>query len=102
MTSRRSFLGLLAAAPVAAPAMIKSAAAQQYCSFGGIVFPSLNDLVADGGFTLSPQQSAEFLKVFDQPMVRLGPVEILMHHTAPWDVPNRLLGVSINDDGDAV
>lgn len=102
MTSRRDFLGVLAAAPFVAPAFVQP----RYASGGTFRLSGMAaGIVGEdchGGFVLSPSQSRAFLAAMDQPMTKLGTLNILMRSPSPWDAPNRLYGAYINDDGDAV
>lgn len=101
MTSRRKFLGLLAAAPVVGPEMAKAAVESSYAStlassssftkeMYGLPKPYLRGVTSDlGPLNLGWQGIAL------NPRDGVGPFEII-------NVPNRLYGSYVNEDGDAV
>lgn len=105
MTSRRTFLGLMATAPLIAPSVVKAAAKPRWSS-GGIIGKAFgSQLVGEdchGGFALSPSQSKAFLEAMEQPVVKLESLTILMRSPTPWGTPNRLHGAYVNEEGDAV
>lgn len=108
MTSRRDFLGIVAAAPFVAPVIAEAVAAPRYATGGlaeGVSLDTWVGRIAEknlGEFTLTREQSIAFRAALDAPMVRSGPLAVLMRSLSPWEAPNRLHGAYINDDGDAV
>lgn len=139
MTNRRSFLGLLVAAPVIAPALAKEAAASSLYASGvttvdwtglttaGELLPSLETLSLKIDMTHVGEQLDNLLRdkmqhPLDHPRCKrvageelfvscmrcgLGPCSVaparyMLHEQRALEVPNRLKGVEINQDGDAV
>lgn len=104
MTSRRTFLGLLAAAPVAVPVAVQASMQPRYAS--GAVFRNwAGAMVGEschGGFLLSPSQFVAFRKVVGAPITRGETVTVMMRRSSPAETPNRLHGAYINEEGDAV
>lgn len=110
MTSRREFFGLLAAAPLVAPAVVKELsvamtpnAARAIAGFGpigssGFVFDEMHTYSGnDAGF----EQFREML--FEAGVPRSNDkLRALMRSIPPWDAPNRLYGAYLNADGEAV
>jgi hypothetical protein len=97
MTSRRSFLSLLALAPIA-PALARSAPAQPSFASGGFIgemsFGIMGEAVSES--TVSFEAYKMLTEAGARPNEKL---KALMHSPTPWSVPNRLLGASINEDG---
>jgi hypothetical protein len=106
MPTRRSFLTLLAAAPVIAPVAARSMAAPRYAVGGWISGEAfLHPLVGEACSSetlLTQEQFRAFSAALDKPSQPHSGLRALMRSASPWDVPNRLHGAYINDDGDAV
>lgn len=90
--TRRGVLGLLAAAPVIAPALAKAAISETPPSYaaGGIVgeaflSPGVIGEDCQGGFRLTPEQSEAFQRVMNAPMIQSEPLSVLMRGASPWD-----------------
>lgn len=105
MTSRRSFLGLLAAAPLAAPLIAKAAAEPNLISGmavarGETINITVPISLAKGGYIRLPPHGQWRFKDWSR-----------VSHTLDFDTgeisvsyepPNRLHGVAVNADGDAI
>lgn len=101
MTSRREFFGLLAAAPIAVPAIAKAMTEAANTS-------SLNYIGLAKGERIWMQPARGILRP-NEIRRRLGLVEIsrpdgkpIRITTEETAIPNRLYGAQINADGDAV
>lgn len=126
MSTRRGFLGLLAAAPIAAPAMAKELAASQFAS-GGFVrgvagvgeLQTLSLEVDTSTLRKSIDEFAANIRLGapstvwlgDQPAPEPWMIEHEDGHISLWfdpeneihiNVPNRLYGAEINKRGEAI
>ena len=104
MTTRRTFLGLLAVGSIVAPVIAKTGAPQ--LANGG--FFSSEMLTGIGlvgehaeSFPLSPSQSRALKLELEAPLHHRG-LPDLPDTEAFWEVPNRLFGARINEEGEAI
>lgn len=99
MTSRRQFLGLLAAAPVVGPEMVKAAVqeAPHVSKFREFV------LRGDHGPTGIPGHYAAYVRYAEPEnyISKFTNFDISVDPPVDWLPPNRLHGSYINADGDA-
>ena len=104
ISTRRKFLGLLAATPVVAPMVAQAVAAQPRYFSAGISGRAGEFLVGEvcGESLLTPAQMSTFDAVLSAPAAPNEALRQLMRSAPPWSIPNRLYGTRINDDGDAV
>lgn len=109
MTSRRDFLGILAAAPVAVPAALSSP--QPRYASGGILRESSWGVVGEAchGSPFSPSKVRTLTIDVDTKdlVARLSGLQrqMLLSQGMMVDqggIPNRLLGTYINENGEAV
>ena len=104
MTTRRTFLGVLTVAPIAAPAIARAGMAE-VANGGFISGEALHAFGIVGehceSFPLSASQSRAF-EVALTARPHNQELSTLLHMEAPWRVPNRLYGTWVNEDGEAV
>jgi|SRR6185369_366776 len=105
MATRRQFLSLLAATPIAAPVAAKAGAME--IANGGFMSGEVQLVLGVAGercqsFPLSPAQSRAFEPVLTARPSGNQVLSALLRAEMPWEVPNRLCGASINEDGEAV
>ena len=110
MTTRRGFLGLLAAAPIAAPIVAKELAAPMLHSGGfvrGIAGESLT-LTLDHDWGKPDGREIARLRGLLRAPTPWTTGEITAdkldvgHLQMPLNIPNRLCGVEINQEGEAI
>ncbi len=97
MTSRREFFGLLAAAPLVAPAVVKEMAAPGSISSGGL-FPDYTAAFR--------AYQAKFRTFRFKDWTPVGDYQVIGHVRLPYErtigIPNRIYGAQINADGEAI
>lgn len=102
--SRRSFFGLLAGLPLIAPAIARSVAGPRYISgiAGEVPLSPLTNADDVGELILSRRESRAFELSLTTPRGPNPQLVELMRSRPPWQVPNRLFGARVNDEGNAV
>jgi hypothetical protein len=82
----------------------QAVAAPQYVSGSIVNYISGEILVGEacGESLLTPAQMSSFEAVLSAPAAPNEALRALMRSVPPWDIPNRLYGARVNDDGEAV
>jgi hypothetical protein len=101
--NKRDFLKLACAAPIVGPVIARHMTNQKYVYAEGRLVDWADYGGVSGMIPVSPNEHLNINPPSDwlaapepNPALRR-----LLHSTSPWDVPNRLHGAFIKEDGDA-